>query len=457
MSTLGNNHLSVAAERLVYAYNPPLAYTDLMQVKEKGAAHVGKKRVLFVDHTAQLGGGEIALANLVSYLDRDAIEPLLLLFSDGPLRERLEAELPVCVVPLSSRVLGTRKDAIGLNILTKIKDIASSLAFIYHLRLIILNLKVDIVHTNSLKADILGGLAARLARLPVVWHVRDRISPDYLPSAVVRVFQRMARVIPDRVIANSMSTLSTLRELPHPNGHSSRAERSFHARACVVHDGVRGDAAPTRREIRRNRLVVGIVGRISPWKGQDVFLKAAAIVRKQFPDTVFRVIGAPLFGERNYESQLFDLCRELDLAANVEFTGFIENVAEAIEDLDILVHASTLPEPFGQVIIEGMAACKPVVATSGGGVPEIVVDGVTGLLIPMKDVQAMADAIQRLIASPRDRQTMGENGRLRVDEHFLMKGAARKIERIYDNLLPELAGMHTAVPMADKYVVRPAL
>jgi glycosyltransferase involved in cell wall biosynthesis len=102
-----------------------------------------------------------------------------------------------------------------------------------------------------------------------------------------------------------------------------------------------------------------------------------------------------------------------------------------IDELDLVVHASTTGEPFGQVIIEGMAAGKPIVATNGGGVPEIVEDGTTGILVPMGDAPAMAEAICRMLADPGKAREMGRRGRQRVESHFTLERTARRVEDVY--------------------------
>jgi glycosyltransferase involved in cell wall biosynthesis len=160
-------------------------------------------------------------------------------------------------------------------------------------------------------------------------------------------------------------------------------------------------------------------------------LRAAAPVSKQFPNARFVIIGAALFGEEKYEQEVRRLPGQLGIEHLVEFTGFSTNVEQAIAALDLVVHASTTGEPFGQVIIEGMAAGKPVVATNGGGVPEIVENGKTGILVPMGDVQAMADAICRILANPALAEEMGSRGRQRVADHFTVQQTARRVEAVY--------------------------
>ncbi len=155
---------------------------------------------------------------------------------------------------------------------------------------------------------------------------------------------------------------------------------------------------------------IGLVGRISPWKGQHIFIRAAALVHQRFREARFFIIGAALFGEDQYEQEIRRLPGELGIEGIVEFSGFRSDVKQAIAELDLVVHASTQGEPFGQVIIEGMAAGKPVVATDGGGVPEIVEDGHTGILVPMGNVQAMADAICQILAHPVTGPSHGRSG-----------------------------------------------
>ncbi|MEI9897862.1 MAG: glycosyltransferase family 4 protein [Chthoniobacter sp.] len=139
-------------------------------------------------------------------------------------------------------------------------------------------------------------------------------------------------------------------------------------------------------------------GLVQP-KGQDVFVRAAAKVAKRFPKVRFQIIGGALFQNGAFEEKVWKLATELGLR-KLEFRGFCHNVVPLIRALSILVHASPIPEPFGQVVIEAMAAGKPVVATNAGGIPEIVVDGECGYLVPVGDVDAMAEKICALLADP---------------------------------------------------------
>jgi len=392
-------------------------------------------RVLFLDHTAKIGGGEIALLNLVRHLDTRFTQPIVLLFAEGQLAERLRLYADTYVLPLENSVATAPKDRLGWRSLLQLKAVWLVLRQIWRVARFARRLRVDIIHTHSLKSDVIGGLAARLAGIPVIWHVRDRIETDYLPVSVVRVFRFLSRIVPNFVIADSGAVLSTLR----PNtviNHSAEAPTKLKkSRSCVVHEGcvVEDLRDPSRKSDGVARI--GLIGRISPWKGQHIFIEAAALLSKHHPLAKFEIIGAPLFSERDYETSLHALCRKLKIEESIEFVGFVDDVRSRITELDIVVHASTIGEPFGQVIIEGMAEQKPIVATNGGGVPEIVVDGVTGILVPMGDAPRMSQAIDYLLRNPEIADQMGRLGRERVQAQFTIQKTARLVEGVYRRVL----------------------
>ena len=378
--------------------------------------------IAFVNHTAQLGGGEIALRNLLERLDQTRFQVSVVLCADGPLVEQIRKRHPVRVIPMESRIGDARKASIGWTSLLRLRDVFSALRYTWRLSRSIRLLDAQAVHTNSLKAHLLGGIAGRLAGVPVIWHMRDRIAPDYLPQGAVRLVKILSWVIPTFIVANSQATLDTL------------TDGKRRAKSRVVHDGCEVPVSMSGPE-QNQPVKVGLIGRISPWKGQHIFIQAAGLIRNEFPDVRFQIIGAPLFSEFEYESELKRLTADLQLERQVEFTGFVRDVQGAIEELQIVVHASTVGEPFGQVVIEGMAAGRPVIATNGGGVPEIVVDQVTGLLVPMNDARALADAMASLLRNPGKGRAMGARGRRRVEDLFTIERSAKAVEQVYLDLL----------------------
>lgn len=344
-------------------------------------------RVTYVDHCAQLSGAELALVRLVGSLP--GVEAEAILAEDGPLAARLgEAGVAIRVEPLDPTTRRLSRAKVGAGRPALIAAVRT-LAYARRLARRWRQDPPDLVATNSLKAALYGGLAGRLAGVPVVWHLRDRLAPDYLPRAAVVLCRAAAWFLPTVVVANSAATLATLGLARYRPG----------LRTFVIGDPcpLAGDG-PTRAaagDPPSEPFVVGMVGRLAAWKGQDVFLRAFAAA---FPAGAERavVVGAPLFDEGDYTEELARLVSSLGIAGRVEFTGQVEDVATQLRRFDVLVHASVVAEPFGQVVVEGMAVGLPVVASDGGGPAELITDGVDGLLSPPGDVEALAARLCRL-------------------------------------------------------------
>ncbi|WP_299033043.1 glycosyltransferase family 4 protein [uncultured Pseudokineococcus sp.] len=378
-----------------------------------------RPRVVVVGHSAALSGGELALLTLLPALE--AVDVHVVLAEDGPLVGRLEAAgVSVEVLALPERTARLRKGAVrpGTVPVGAMWDTAD---YVRRLARRLRELQADVVHTNTLKAHLYGGLAARWARTPQVWHARDRIAADYLPRPAVAVVRAAVRLLPAAVVANSSSTLATL-------GSTGRRP------VIVLPSAVPADPAPAGRSRGDgDELVIGCVGRLTPWKGQDVLLRAVAAA---FPDggARVRVVGSALFGEDDYAAELERLVRELGLEGRVDMTGFVDDVPAQLAEMDVLVHCSRTPEPFGQVVVQGMAAGLPVVAADAGGPAEVVEAEVTGLLTPPGDEDALSRALLRLAAEPDLRRRLGEAGR-RAAVAYEPHRLAPRLESLYDEVL----------------------
>ena len=183
--------------------------------------------------------------------------------------------------------------------------------------------------------------------------------------------------------------------------------------------------------------LIGVVGRLEHWKGQEVFIRAASIVIKTFPKTKFLVVGGIVEGRRRefYGAMLIKLAEDLNIRDHVIFTGYRKDVYEVMNELDVFVHSSICPDPLPGVVMEAMFCLKPVVGANAGGVPEEVVDGKTGLLYTPGDYNEMAQAIIYLLQNPEVAKKMGRAGKERVEKLFNKQNLCAKMESIYEELI----------------------
>ena len=198
--------------------------------------------------------------------------------------------------------------------------------------------------------------------------------------------------------------------LAHEVHYRGGMEQALAQLIAHTHSRVVNERGSRRDRLRRGGLSFGMVGRLAPWKGQDVFLRAFA---RAFPDGDSRAIlvGAALFGETSYGEDLRVLAAKLGIADRVSFRGFREDVDAELAMFDVLVHASRSPEPAGQVVLEGMSAGLPVVAADAGGPAEVIRDGANGRLFRIDDVTGLARILDELASSPEDRRRLGVSAR----------------------------------------------
>jgi glycosyltransferase involved in cell wall biosynthesis len=227
------------------------------------------------------------------------------------------------------------------------------------------------------------------------------------------------------------------------NSHAVAEHLPFSGKVNVVHNGVdphrfqpveNENRMRARFGIPADRPVVGMAGRLRPWKGVDRLIRAAAVIGSRNPGAQFLVVGGSAFEVRDgYAESLPHLAAQLNIADKVFFTGQLEDVRPALAAMDVFVHPGD-PEPFGLVNVEAMAMGKPVVAFAHGALPEIVLDQITGILVPPGDLDALVSAVLALLSSPEKAAQMGKAGRARVEAHF----TARKMTDAIDALLSDL-------------------
>lgn len=380
--------------------------------------------VAVIGHSAATSGAELALSRVLPLLlAEDSLLMTIVLAEDGPLVPILRSQgARVVILPLDEgvRSLGryvtsSPQAAVGSALLL--------LSYTHKLARFLRAERVHVVHTNSLKAAVYGGAAGRLARIPVLWHLRDRLAPDYMPDRTARFIRLLGRFLPTQIAVNSSTTGATML--------SKLSKIVQVVPDCVQLPDVQSEARATPERV----LWLGMMGRLAPWKGQHILIAAFAHAFRERSGIRLALVGSAMFGDADYELQLKEQVAELGLGDRIDFRGFRPDIWSEYAGFDVAVHASVIPEPFGQVVIEAMACGVAVVAADAGGPAEIVTDGTDGLLVPPGDIAALSRALQRLIDDPELRHRLGNAGKRRAADFGPHVTAAALLD-LYRGLAP---------------------
>jgi glycosyltransferase involved in cell wall biosynthesis len=287
---------------------------------------------------------------------------------------------------------------------------ASSTAILIGL---ILRYKVDVVHTNTAVLPT-APLAAKLTGRRSIWHIREFFLEF---PGLWRFYQHYMGLLSSRLITISSAV-------------KSQFQAGLHSKCTTIYDGFEaGDAIgdpeaslALRKSIGSPKQLVGVVGRIKfVRKGQEVLVKAAALLRERFPEVRYLIVGTTSPGSEDHLGRLKELIRSNGLEDQFFFTGDMTDVRHVYEALDITVVPSIQAEPFGLVVMESMALGTSVVGSRGGGIAEQVIDGETGLLFTPGDEGELAQALARLLENDQLRLRMGRAGQVRARQVFSME------------------------------------
>lgn len=370
------------------------------------------RRVLFLAWAPFFSGAERALVLTVQHLDPARYVPHVIAGTDGDAVAALRAAGIVCdVYPLMP--LDRRRPLAGLESVWRVFQTARRVG-------------ASLIHANDAPSFQPGGYAAKLLRVPAVTHVRfpdnDAGFEWFLRSGFTR-----ALFVSDALRAEATATSPAL----------------FAGRSDVLHDGVVVPApiAESARQSLRRELglpevepVVALTGQVAEVKGIWEFVEAARILVAQGRTAIFVVLGDDLKGRGAMRRAMEERVATHDLTRRFRFLGFRPDAPRLIPAFDVIAVPSHI-EPLGNATLEAMAAGRPVVGTRVGGIPEMVVDGTTGLLVPPHDPASLADALARLVESAPLRRAYGEAGRVRAESHFGLRLHAQRLQAIYDGLL----------------------
>ncbi len=379
-------------------------------------------KLLFVNPTGALGGAERVLLGAIRAVRqaRPATQCHLLALSPGPLLEHArDLGVQATVLPAPGRLLSFGDSRLRLlSLLWQGLPLAwSTWRYVRQLRRQLRALGPDLIHSNGIKTHALLSLAGSNG-VPVLWHVHDFLSRRSLARRVLgRGVGRIAGAI---AISNAVAD----------DLHSLWPGLTVHtvANAVDTRSFCPGPADPALLDRLANLpprpcLRVGLVATYARWKGHDVFLRAAARVLREHPEMPVRfyIIGGPIYqtqGSQFNRAELQELTRQMSPAGEVGFIDFQQDVRPIYRALDVVVHASTAPEPFGLTIIEAMACGKAVIVAQAGGAAEIIRSGHDALGVPPGDVGALAAALAQLLKDDTLRSALGAQARTSVCERF---------------------------------------
>jgi len=390
-------------------------------------------RILYLNPCGQMGGAETSLRELLASIR--AAQPewdlWLVLAEDGPLAGKArELGVKVVVEPFPP-ALAKLGDA-GLNpfgVMRSLpKAIAGTMRYRRRLARIYRAVLPDVIHTNGLKMHLLG-CWTRPRGTPVVWHIHDYLSRRPLMS---RLLGRSRKVCA-AAIANSESVASDLKALMPDLKVAKIYNAVDFDRFAPTGKTLDLDACSGLPPAPPDTVKVGLVATFARWKGHRVFLEALS----QLPSGLAirgYVIGGPIYqtsGSQYSLSELRQLADRLGLAGKIGFTGFVDDTAPAMRSLDIVVHASTQPEPFGMVIVEGMACERAVIASRAGGACELFVEGREALAHSPGNATALAQQIMRLAGDGKLRSQMGKAGRATARQLYHGQRLALELLELY--------------------------
>jgi glycosyltransferase involved in cell wall biosynthesis len=372
-------------------------------------------RVLYINSWSSVhGGSSTSLVDIVGGLDRRRFDPLVLCPEPGDLPERLkELAIPVVIHSMSR----WNRDELW-NFLPEV---------LWYIRFLTRE-RVDIVHGNTSASRRSVLQAVRLLGLPYIQHVRNPVR-----QPIAQYGFRLAR----RIITNSDAVAVDL-----------RSDRRFAHKTMTIHNAVdlsRYESNEDRRaELNAgDRPIIGFVGQLVARKGITTAIRAMPMVLEQFPQALLVIVGCAPPNEGEYETECRAIVKQAGLESAVHFVGYRRDVPEWMRTFTVFT-LPTRSEPFGKVVIEAMAASRPVVVTNVGGIPEIVSTPAVGTLIPPDDPEALARGILRYLGDPKLAKSVGDRGAVHVRANFSLPGMIARVEDVYREALSQVSPTNAA-------------
>ncbi len=368
---------------------------------------MGKKiNILFVNHVSSLSGSSMSCYDLVKYLPSTDFNPIFAAGNDGSVQDLMKKAGVKTFTVNNSGIW-------GFNYIRKFLKI-------------IKEEKVDIIHLTTLTSLCkYAGIAGFIKRVPIIWHIREGDLDKRRKKFIIWL-----KMIPAKILLQH----NLARKILFPNISSKKIEIIYNAIDLVRFKPQKNNYLHNLLKLQQDILLVGSVGSISRRKGIEYLIKAIPIVKNRVEKFRVVIIGDDVREDERDLKRLKMLAENLGVKDFVFFLKGMEDIEKAINDICLLV-LSSIEESFPRVLIEAFACAKPVVATRVGGIPEIVEDGVDGLLVSPGKEDEIAEAIVRLLENVEEREKIGKRGFEKASKQFSLEVYSKRIRNIYGEVL----------------------
>jgi glycosyltransferase involved in cell wall biosynthesis len=382
-----------------------------------------RKKILFVCDSRGISGAELVILRVMNHLDKTKFIPFVFCHTKNKAfidnLKKLKIEYITSSHFPDIDVIG--KPGIRLS---KIKEYLYSLIWL-SLEIIpyIRSRNIDMIHVNLYPNCLYCLLPSLATGKPLIWHVHNIRKINKINFLIYLTAGLVCR----RIVTVSEACKKNLRKAGIP---SSKMITIYNGMDLIkFNPNKNGRKIKTELGILPEMKTIGLFGQPLPEKGHRYFIEAASEVVRQFSASRFLIVG--YLYDSDYQKYLNRLIDDLGLKEQIVFTGWREDIPDVMASVDILVHARITPEPAALVLMEAMATAKPVIATATGGTPELVVDQVTGIVVPPKDPKALANSILALLKNPEKAIQMGNNGRRKVEENYTIERQMLSLEKTF--------------------------
>ena len=382
-----------------------------------------EKNILYIHHNNyDIGGSDYCLFKMVREMNRfeDINAYVLLRLETDVVKLYKGKNISIIIKPIY-RVQKTRNPLMLLTYLYKIP-----LNIFYMIR-VIKKYNIDLVHTNDL-LDFSGNLAAKIMRLPSCQHIRMIVVK---PKILQYLLSNFSLFSSKKILCVS----DAVRRYMFPDDRK-KCEVVFDwlDQKAVKHSS-KSNSLRQELSLDENAKIVGCVGRLEEWKGQHIFLEAIDTIAEKIPNAHFVLVGGSVKGKEDYIERLNAIHKNLAFKNRVTFLGHRNDIASIMSQLDIMVHASTSPDPLPGVVMEAMTSRTVVVGANDGGVPEELVDGTNGYLYKAGNSQDMAEKVIQVLNSNGQHNKMGVRAQKYVNNKFNKKTIVKQLQKIYSELM----------------------